>query len=351
MVPKKTCLLVFPDDYIAYSPTVLNLLTLLREAGVETTVITFECDHPSNGLVPEEGLIRVHSRLRQALIRLGLYATYRLRRLTARIRREPAFDHYIGVDSIGVLALQQAGVGRFDYLSLEVKRDASFGRIDWARVRCVVIQSEPRYDYLFPQSGPSRVLIQNAPMMESPAAPRVLATPPRLVYLGNAIPSHGIIECVDLIAAAAHLTLEVCGLVPRHIADYIAASPGAPRIRVRTEYVEQVDMRGYLDSFDIGMCLYNVDSDDFNYQSVPSGKLFNYFSVGLPVVASDLIGLRAVCDFDAGVVIDSNATGALQQAVDRICTDYVALSSGAARAGNHFSFRRMAGPYVESIAA
>ena len=46
---RRTCLVVFPDDYIAYSPTVLNLLTLLRAAGVETKVITFESNYSING--------------------------------------------------------------------------------------------------------------------------------------------------------------------------------------------------------------------------------------------------------------------------------------------------------------
>lgn len=348
---RKTCLLVFPDDYIAYSPTVLNLLTLLREGGVETKVIAFESDFPINGLVASAGLIRVHSRLKQALTRLGLYASYKLRRLVAKVLEEPACDHYIGVDSIGSLSLQLAGIARFDFLSLEVHRDAFFERIDLARIRCVVIQSTQRYAHLFPDNGPARFLVQNAPVMESPAKPRTLHGPPKLVYLGNAIPSHGIIECVALVATAPDLTLEVCGPVPRRIAKFIALSPGAGRIHVRTQYVEQADMRRYLDAFDIGICLYNVENSDFNYQSVPSGKLFNYFSVGLPVVASDLVGLRPVQDFAAGVVIESNAMTAIERAVEQICGDYSSFSSGAARAGNHFSFQRMAKPYVDSIVA
>lgn len=348
---KKRCLLVFPDDYIAYSPTVLNLLSMLGEAGIDADVIAFECDHPTNGLVPETGLIRIHTRARQALIRLGLYAGYRLRRLTAKIRSRSGYDHYIGVDSIGSLALQQAGILRFDYLSLEVVRDACFGRIDWSLVRCVVIQSEQRYDYLFSDTGPAPFWVQNAPMMESPAKPRTLVGLPRLVYLGNAIPSHGIIECVDLVAAVPDLTLEVCGLVPRHIGEYVSSSPGAGRIHVRSTYVEQADMRAYLDRFDIGLCLYNVANADFNYQSIPSGKLFNYFSVGLPVIASNLVGLKAVNDYAAGVVTDSNSTPTLQRALERICAHYAEFSAGAARAGNQFSFRRMARPYVDSIGA
>jgi glycosyltransferase involved in cell wall biosynthesis len=348
---RKTCLVVFPDDYIAYSPTVLNLLALLSAAGIETRVITFESDHPINGLVADENLIRVHPRVKQALTRLRFYADYKLRRLIARIRKEPACDHYIGVDSLGALALQAAGIARFDLLSLEVHRDEYFERLDLSRIRSVVIQSSERYSFLFPERGPEFHLVQNAPVMESPAEPRTLHGPPRLVFLGNAIPSHGIFECIELVSSEPELTLEVCGLVPPRIADCITASPGAKRIHVRTQYVDQADLRRYLDAFDIGICLYNVARSDFNYQSVPSGKLFNYFSVGLPVVATDLIGLRSVTDFGAGVVVRSNALHTLKSAVQAICNDYSSYSSGAARPGTTFSFQRMAQPYVESIVA
>jgi len=106
---RKTCLVVFPDDYIAYSPTVLNLLGLLSAAGIETRVIAFDSDYPINGLVADENLIRVHPRLKRALTRFRFYADYKLRQLIARIRKEPACDHYIGIDSLGALSLQAAG--------------------------------------------------------------------------------------------------------------------------------------------------------------------------------------------------------------------------------------------------
>jgi glycosyltransferase involved in cell wall biosynthesis len=348
---RRTCLVVFPDDYIAYSPTVLNLLALLSAAGVETKVITFESNYLINGLVADDGLIRVHPHFKRALTRLHLYADYKLRRLVTRIRTEPACDHYIGVDSLGAQALQTAGIARFDFLSLEIHRDAYFERLDLSRIRRIVIQSPERYSFLFPSGGPEFHLIQNAPMMESPAKPRTLRGRPRLVYLGNAIPSHGIVECIELVSNVPDLTLEVCGLVPPRIAKRIAASPGAKRIHVRTQYVDQADIRRYLDAFDIGICLYNVSNSDFNYQSVPSGKLFNYFSVGLPVVATDLIGLRAVTDFSAGVVVESNTVQTIGRAVEAICGDYSVYSSGSAQAGNHFSFQRMAQAYVDSIVA
>lgn len=345
----RTCLLVFPDDWISYSPTVLNLLTLLQAQGIQTSVIAFDGEFAVNGLVGAEGLIRIHPRLKRWLARLRVYDAYRLRRLVHRIRKEPAHDHYIGVDSVGALALQAAGIPRLDFLSLEVRRDASFRRLDQSRIRRVVIQSPERYAYLFGDKGPSRVLIQNSPLMDTPAAPRRLHSRPRMVFLGNAIPSHGIFECIDFVSSAPDLTLEVCGLVSDRIAQYIASSPGAGRITVRTQYVPQADIRSYLSGFDIGICLYNVDNADFNYQSVPSGKLFNYFSVGLPVVASNLLGLQPVRDFRAGVVVESNSRADIARAVEQICADYASFSRGAAEAGNHFSFDRMARPYVESI--
>lgn len=346
---RKTCLLVFPDDWISYSPTVLNLLSLLNVRGIETNVITFEADHQVNELPGRSAAIRIHRRVKQALTRYNMYSTYKLRRLIGRLRKEPRYDHYVGVDSVGALALQLAGIKSFDFLSLEVQRDGFFQRIDRSLIRYAVIQSIERYSYLFPSDGPTYFLIQNSPIMDSDAAPRTLHGQPKLVFLGNAIPSHGILECIAFIAATPDLTLEVCGLVPPNIAQCISSSPAADRIKVRTDYVSQADIRRYLASFDIGVCLYNVENSDFNYQSVPSGKLFNYFSVGLPVVATNLPGLRSVRDFAAGVLIESNSAPNIGRAVAQIRRDYWSCSNGAARAGNHFSFDRMAKPYVDSL--
>lgn len=346
---RKTCLLVFPDDWISYSPTVLNLLSLLNARGIETKVITFEADHPVDELTGRSALIGVHRRVKQVLSRFDMYSAYKLRRLIGQLWKEPRYDHYVGVDSVGALALQLAGIRGFDFLSLEVKRDVFFQRIDQSLIRYVLVQSIERYSYLFPSDGPAYFLIQNSPLMDSDAVPRTLQGNPKLVFLGNAIPSHGILECIAFIAATPDLTLEVCGLVPPNIAERISSSAAADRIRVRTQYVAQADIRQYLASFDIGICLYNVENSDFNYQSVPSGKLFNYFSVGLPVVATDLPGLRPVREFAAGVLLESNSASNIGRAVTQIRSAYSSCSKGAARAGNHFSFDRMARPYVEAL--
>jgi glycosyltransferase involved in cell wall biosynthesis len=346
---RKSCLLAFPDDWISYSPSVLNLLSLLNSSGIATKVITFRGDHPVDELPGESLLLPVHKQLKRVLARFKRYSAYSLRRLVDAIRREPRHDHYIGVDSIGSLALQLAGVGPYDFFSLEVRHDEFFRRLDYSLIRCIVIQSVERYDYLFPDGGPARFLLQNSPRMDSAALPRDLHGDPRLIFLGTAIPSHGILECIDFVSATPDLTLEVCGLVTPGVEALVSTSPAKSRITINPRYVPQTDLRDYLSSFDIGLCLYNVENSDFNYQSVPSGKLFNYFSAALPVVATNLPGLRPVRDFAAGVLLESNSARDLGDAIGQIRLNYPAWSRGAAHAANHFSFDRMALPYVASL--
>ncbi len=343
----KTCLIVFPDDWLSYSPTVLNLSSLLLARGWGVKIVTVQSGYPLSRLDADLSLVRIHRRLKRVLGWFRLYHVYRAVLLALRLAREPRHDCNIAVDSHGALCMQLAGIRRFDFLSLEVHHDLAWRMLDRRRIRSVLIQSPERYEYLFGQAALPRFLIQNAPMLPGDVRPRTHATPLRLVFFGNAIGPHGIFECIDLVCDNPHLSLEICGVVGADVLDHVARCGAPARIRVHPEYIDQARVQEYLARFDVGLCLYNVSESDFNYQSIPSGKLFNYFSAALPVIGSDLVGLKPVEDFGAGVLVGRNSVEELGDAVRRILGNYAAYSKGAARAANHFEFRRMSKPYLD----
>jgi len=293
--------------------------------------------------------LRVSAWTQRLCERLRLWDVYRLCRITFRLWREPRRDISIGVDSLGALCLQLSGARSFDFLSLEVRRDLAFRLLQMQRIRHVLIQSKERYQFLFGERQGSVVFVQNAPVLSSPVRPRHPNTRTRLVYLGNAIAEHGILECIDLVAADPGLQLEICGLVPAEVLEYVDRSSAPDRISVCKEYVEQRAVRDYLTRFDIGLCLYNVAQSDFNYQSIPSGKMFNYFSAALPVIGSRMLGLRLIEEHGAGVLIERNSVQALRGAVNAILDDYAAYSKGAAEAAHRFDFAKMISTYIDEV--
>lgn len=345
----KRCLIVFPDDWISYSPTVLNLISTLLDHGIEVCTVYVQSKYEVSAVPGTVAQVRIGRLTQRVLGRLGLYGFYRAIRITFRLRCLPPADIALGVDSLGALCVQWSGSRQFDFLSLEVRRDLAFRLLKPDRIRHVLIQSPERYDYLFDKRSGSVIYVQNSPILHMPVEARRAAGPLRLVYLGNAIAAHGIFECIDLVAADAELRLEICGLVDPEVRVRVAQSGASNRIHLHDAYVQQEEVRTYLSRFDVGLCLYNVAEADFNYQSIPSGKLFNYFSAALPVVGTDMIGLRVVRDFAAGALIQCNSVDELRRALEKVRAHYDEYSDGAARAAHHFEFGRMALPYVEKI--
>jgi hypothetical protein len=347
--PAQRCLIVFPDDWISYSPTVVYLISTLLEHGVKVCTVYVQSKYEVSAVPGAVAPVRIGKLTQRVLERLGLYGLYRAIRITMRLQFLPPADIALGVDSLGALCVQWAGSGQFDFLSLEVRRDLAFRLLKADRIRHVLIQSPERYDYLFDKRSGSVIYVQNSPILHMPVEARRATSPLRLVYLGNAIAAHGIFECIDLVAADAELRLEICGLVDPEVRVRVAQSGASDRIHLHDEYVEQANIRTYLTRFDVGLCLYNVSEADFNYQSIPSGKLFNYFSAALPVVGTDMIGLRAIRDFAAGELIRSNSVDELHRALEKVRAHYDEYSQGATRAAHHFEFGRMAQPYVDKI--
>lgn len=346
----KTVLIVFPDDWLSYSPTILNLVTLMLKRGFGVRVLTVRSSYPIFGVEAGVSYIDIDRRIKRALGWFRLYDLYRTLRIAARLRREPRHDYYIAVDSLGALCVQLAGLQCYDFLSLEARRDTALWLLDRRFIRCVLIQSPERYGFLFGGESLSRHIIQNAPILNSPAvAQRPPIGPIRLVYFGNAIRPHGIIECIDLVAQDPDVTLEICGVIADDVKDHATRPPACDRIRIRRDYIDQAGVREYLSGFDVGLCLYNVADTDFNYQTIPSGKLFNYYSAGLPVIGSNLVGLRSVVEFGAGVLVDSNTVPALRSALARIRVNYVKYSEGSVAASSYFEFGRMSKPYLEFL--
>lgn len=170
-----------------------------------------------------------------------------------------------------------------------------------------------------------------------------------MLYIGNAIPSHGILDCIGALEEDDTLHLEVRGIIPDVIREKINASPAAKRITAADGFVENSDLIDYIRQFDIGLCLYNVKNNDPNYLTCPSGKMFNYMAAGIPMIGTRIPGLKIIDEAGAGITIKDNAPAEIIAAIRKIQSNYEAYASNAYNAFEKYEFSRMASPYIAAV--
>lgn len=141
--------------------------------------------------------------------------------------------------------------------------------------------------------------------------------------------------------------------------EQVRSAANPLRVRILSEPVPSDKYRDLVDSADIGLALYEPRTSgpdgpivkNTELMGYASGKLANYLQSGLPVVTSDLPGLR---DLTVGYRCGRCVSSAFQvlDALEEIMTDYDGFVGGACRAfderlelGTHFA------PVLSRIAA
>jgi glycosyltransferase involved in cell wall biosynthesis len=344
-------LILFPDEWLAYSPTVINLFHRLRE---EHDVAVVAIDTGKYLRLNEAGVeyVQINLQLARALEALGVYRLWKALLLRGRIARY-APDAIVAVDSAAAWAAQSRGY-RIHYLSLEAKRDGFLRRLRPDGIASVIVQTAERYRFLFGDAQLSTHLVQNAPVFRGPQ--RRARNTNALVFLGNAIPKHGIFQCVEFLRLSARWTLTVKGNIPGNVRERLEAEHAqlieSGRLLLDDAYLAEDEVPEFLASFYAGFCFYDrelIDPDDFNYLTSPSGKLFNYYAAGVPVVASDMPGLSSVGERQTGVAVASLAADTIAAAVATIELRHGELVENCLRAAEHFSFDKAIEPFVRAL--
>jgi len=353
---------LFPDDWAAYSPTLLRLVDLLSES-FDVQAYVMDTGRIDNSVLDSRRyrLVHVPPAIAKAVRLTGTYRVFRSVALALAARREAKpGTQVVAVDADGSIAAMLLR-RRFHMLSLEVGRHPVARRVVGRLADSITIQSPERLQYQFGRiepSGPRIFYVQNAP--EAGPRPRV-RTPdpmrPELVYVGNLIPTHGLGAMLGLVRAWPESSLTLLGLAGPGGRDFIRRNADDlitnGRLRLVEEYVPDEAIRAFLERFDIGLCLYELGTSrfrrNFNYESSPAGKMFNYFSAGLPVVASDMIGLNPVSLHGAGVQVAHHRPDALRAACELILRDYGRFARCAYEAALHYDFRRAATPLLQYL--
>lgn len=374
---KKKLLIVFSDLHLPYSPTVINLYDTLSK-NFDVNIVAFKTidymdkQKSENRNIDYVTLSENRNSLRNKVIyfliviaiKLGflkpikyLYPDKRLKAVKRAFLlwnkiRNLKIDEVIAVDFLSLWVVQIV-FGKGHLLSLEINKEDSFYKIvDKQKIKSVIIQTEERYQYLFPDLKLNKFLVQNAPIYQ----PLISVPPVRkgLVFCGTAVPEFGIYHCLDFLVEYQEFVLTIRGGVredvKNKIQNYYQNLLIEKRLFLDNSYIEQDELSGYLSQFYIGFCFYDLEIltkyyDIFNYLTAPSGKLFNYYAAGVPVVCSDIPGLVSVKDFDTGVMIDNYSPSSIKQAIDTISINHAKITANCFKAAEYFSFDKAIVPF------
>lgn len=223
-------------------------------------------------------------------------------------------------------------------------------------IQSVIIQTARRFDIL---TIPNKELIknifyiQNAPSFSPPVRRSVASN--KLIFGGGLWDAFGFPYCMELVREYKKFSLTLKGTPQGDIETYKKEYSGEiaeGRITINTSYSETAAFNDLLLQHSIGFSFYDVNHPEIyksleHYTTAPSGKMFTYFGLGLPVIGS--AGLNEIDEFEAGVTLSNYSPENMSAAVEKILADYQRYSDNALRAAAHYSFKEMAQPFISFI--
>jgi len=370
----KKILIVFPDPILPFSPSTLNLYDSLSNI-YDVTILTSEPNLSyspqkitdkkiiylkqfSNPLLTKifmRGLREINQKLKiKNLNFLLLLAGISL----PLIREIKKFDgEIIAVDFFALWCVMMAKK-KAHLLSLEIiNNDLYRNSCPINIIKSVIIQSEVRYRYLFGNQKIKTFFVQNAPNYIDEKIEIKKRKKNELIFCGSAMPGFGIFRCLEFLENFPEYRLTVKGAVPPDVKNTMREKFSElfdqNRLVINEEYLSPSELNTYINKFRIGFVFYDYIRFDqmntFNYKTAPSGKLFQYYNAGLPVVSNNISGLNSIKEFKTGVMIESMASAAIKDAIDQIELDYENYAIRSKNLSAQFDFSKNILPFIKYL--
>lgn len=357
---KKKALIVFPDFWISYAPSILNMMECLKHE-YNISVITFDIPHLIHNNYNDNCVkfIKIGKLLYKILRKIKFLKIYRIvltfMELIKKKISDGKFDLVIGVDSIGYIPSKLLFKDTI-YMSLEIRKDVFFIISKFLCIKYLIIQSQARKKYLFGSKKITTFYIQNSPIIHQDNI-KLNKSNNEIIYFGNIVKEHGVELCIEsLLLIDKKFCLTLKGIIDDNYKECLCEKYKSlfleKRLVIDETYTAQDDVTNYLAKFYIGFCLYDftkINQNDFNYISCPSGKLFNYYAAGVPVIGNDIIGLSSIKDMKTGIVIRELSVHAIANAVVAIDKSFNQFSDNAIRASKDFDFKRSYDKFIKEF--
>jgi len=373
---KKKILIVFPNEWLAYTPTILNIVYKLKNSFEIKVLAISDGVYSNHNLIEKEfefikinkflggtisfldkfsvklGKIRIRGSKFHQLVKIALLY-YNLKEYY-----QTSKDYeVIAVDSMGLFVTQKI-FKKCHFLSLEPYKDYLFEKSDLTRIESVIAHSEERYNYLFEESSIKAFILPNSPPLESDKAHWYYPKEPcQGIFFGNATPRNGIYFCLDAIRKSEKVSIVIKGTISPSVREKIFQDYrdliDSGKLKIDSSYVQQEKINEYLSKFWFGFCFYDFGYVDevtrFNFVSVPSGKMFNYYAAGVPVIGSDILGLKSVRDFNAGILLKTPSPKAINIAIKQVINQHHQYRENCFKAAEHFDFNKSLEKFKEYL--
>lgn len=355
MGSKKKILIIFPDEWLSYSPTILNLLELFSKND-EVTLVYIDNNMFNNKKIQYLNTqivkVDINKFFYRILAKLRLYKLYKLISLFYSVnllKKKIIFDNVIGVDSVGYLAGRLI-FKRINFLSLEVENSLFMSLCKRIGIKNLIIQSKERADYLSLKKETVVQFLQNSPIVKNSYVAKEKPLEKKLLYFGNILKAHGIEECIEaLLRLDRSYTLTLKG-IDKSQDSYLETIRikyksliSEDRLLIDTTYISQNEILDYIRNFYIGFCFYNFEitgKENFNYLSSPSGKLFNYLATGVPSICSEIIGIEFLENKSCGILLKTPSTNNILQAIQNIDSSYEKYSLNSVKEFANVEFEK-----------
>lgn len=361
---QKRALIVFPDEWINYSPSMLNSIVLLTERGYAVDLLSFGFSHFNASKVNANHThITIPFIVYKWLSKIKAYdfLKYGLLTLLLFLKRNTTYGVVIGVDNIGY-ATAHKFFKQAIFFSLEVKKNNYFTKCLQHGITHCIIQSAERYHFLFDESSciPAQLIVQNAPIIPphfNVNDAEINARTKQLVYWGNIANFYGIEPLIDaLILLPSQYTLTLRGvkneLYNTHLQYKYATLIQAQRLLFNYDYVPQELLLNEMKNYYIGFVMFDfskIKTSDFNCISSPSGKQFNYMAAGLPTIGQDIIGFAPIAQNNAGILLPTFDAQSIVTAIIKIENNYNIYAHNALKASIHYDFKRSFTTAIDTV--
>lgn len=360
MSKEKSILIVFPDEWLQYSPSVLNLYQCFSEKHYTKLIYVDNDRFKNDGLVNHYSNIKIGKAAAYFWRKTLGYKFYKVLRLILKLLFIKLFDRkydtVIAIDSSGYFATKLF-FWQTIYFSLETEKDAFYKWSIALGIDTLLIQSKERKDFMIGDNDSIDVFyLQNSPILSESIERYQGLKEKRILYMGNIEFGYGLehfIDCVKDLDDAYTLTLK--GIKNEKYFNWLQTRYkdiiDAGKLKFDFNYVEQSKIIEFVSHYYIGITGYDLElaKQSFNYFSSPAGKLFNYYAAGVPVIGIDIIGLKSVKDFNAGVLIEAVTIENITNAIKTIEFNYKEQSNNCLNASKTFDFKKGFDTFINSI--
>ena len=368
---KEKILILFEGQWLAYSPTVIQLYNeLIKKYEVSifaekprgnqlplNNVYYFQYDSSSKRYVYKLMFIFLsifNSGLKYFKFTNNNYQDYFFRFLfIKKLLKRNRYKKVICVD-IKNLVFCSILKTRCDFLSLEICINENLlPYVNTGIIDRVIIQRQDRYGYLFKNIKLPVFFVQNAPVYTEVNVSRVKKN---LIFTGTINKEFGIFYCLEYLKQFKDETLILLGgmndAVKQEVNTLYADLIKENRLIIDNRYLDNDDVVNFISNCEMGFCLYNFDTawvKNFNYQTAPSGKVFKYLAAGVPVICNDIAGFDFVRSFECGELLTDMSPISIREAASKIRAKYNVYVENAKRAAKHFSFDKAIQPYLDYV--